>query len=242
MRLRILFLIIFIGFHAYSQDLDGILKMNIHERGGEDKLLKLNSYLIEGTLTTSEGEVPATIRMKHKVGYIFEFEVKGFKNYILINSAGGKRLIVALGSKEPKQMDYEEYVNYKSLMNIYGDLESTHSKDHVLEYSGEFDIEGTSCHLIQCRTHGVGSPHPKKIYVSNAPVRVVKESFILNSNEGEIEKSIMYSDYKMTPEGYLFPMKIKNFLGEFNVRSIKINPKFEDHIFLGLNHKLQNKK
>lgn len=233
MRLLILFFVTSIYFSAQSQQAENIINFYNHERGGTDRLLKLNSYIMEGVLMTPEGEKPARIKMKNKVGYIFEFEVqKGPKNYLLINSNGGRKLILASGSKESIEMKRDEYIAHKSKMNILGDMEYVHGRDQILELVGEADYNGQACDLVQVRYHTVDAPNPKQLYISKAPPRLLKESIVFNTLDGEMERTTTYEDYKVTPEGYLFPMKIKNEFGEFIVKSIKINPRIEDQIFL----------
>lgn len=211
---------------VFSQTIDEIIQNYSINFGGEKNMLSLTSIIMEGTYKTRGIDAPMTVTILNDKLYHKEYTIKGQRHYYTITANQGGYYLPSEGIKEFTEYSPEEIEMQRVKTYLLGDIFYAKNKHKPCVYEGTQDIEGISYHVLSVM-NGI-PPTTKKIYLNGQNFFMEKETILSINNQGqETEEATYYSDYQKTPEGYIFPMKIKDSKGEFIIKTIKTNPKVD---------------
>lgn len=211
---------------VFSQDAESLIAHYSLNFGGENRMMTLKSVVMEGIYKTGEVSAPMTVTIIQDKLYHKEYTVKGAKNFQTITPLQGGYSFPSEGVKEVVEYNPEELESLKAKTYLMGELIYAQKNHRPINYEGTQDIGGISYHVISLM---VGPPPAsKKIYLNSQNFFIDKETQVYLNNQGqEVEETTYYSDYQKNPEGYIFPMNIKDPKGEFIVKSVKVNPEID---------------
>ncbi len=229
MKFILTLLLTYFGSNLSSQDMvESLIQKNLLARGGIMKLEKLTSLKMELIETNAKVETPISITIKQNIGYKKEYSTATKKNYVeIINQKNSGISDPSTGIKGFMIKTPIEHESLKYKMNVHGWLAPKRQEGCLYEYSGEEESNGIVYSIITIRK--TANPGESvKIFINQTTFLIYKEVYV---NQDLSERVYTFSDYKMTPDGYSFPMTLGTPQGEIKVKTIKINPMIDNNIF-----------
>ena len=218
-KIVFVFSLLFSLTSVMAQTADDIINKNIEVLGGKEKLNSIKSIYMEGTSVMQNG---AEITQKTwKVnGKLFRQEISSamFNMATVVTDKEGWRQNPRNGGAfEP--MTAEMVTNMQTLMDCAGSFVDYAAKGHKVELLGKEDVEGISCYKIKLTfNNGKDATY----FFDAATYYIIRMSSKGGGGFGgggggrgpagaggaEQERSIDFSDYKKTEDGYVFPFKM----------------------------------
>lgn len=224
---KLLIVLLSIGFMSsqtlFGQvEIDQIIELNLKARGGKQLLSELRSIEMEMTMENPMGEITARTYTLNNKATRMEMDIMGTTNYFLVTTEGGWQHFPVQGMKEPKEIDQDRLMKMLKQLDLNGELYDYQNKDQMIEYTGEEDVKGEPCFVLTI-TSPERPDNPKKVYISQQTHLILKEEVDVETPEGIKTIETLFSDYKTTRRGYVFPMKIESPQGIAKVGKIKVN-------------------
>lgn len=213
---------------TYGQTVEDVIALNIKSKGGKEMINKLNSYEMILEAETPMGNIEMKQLAMDKVGWKQEMQIMGQNTYTLVNQSGVFMFNPMRGAMSPSKLDDEKAKPFATKLDINGELVNYAEKGIGIALEGEEEVNGEKCYILAITMSG-GSP--KKVYISKTTGHIVQEITVMDGPEGQMEMSMIFSNYKPTKEGFIFPMNINTTLGKATVKSIKVNHIQDKSIF-----------
>ena len=219
----------FINSQAISQTADEIISKHIEAIGGKERLLTLNTAIMDGILSVQGAEIPLKIFQANNKGSRVQIDFMGMSGYIINTMTEGWTFLPFQGQAAPEAMAADLVKEGADQLDIQGALLNYTEKGHKVEYLGKEDFEGTECFKLKINFKG-GSE--STMFFDPANYYVIK--LVTKSKAGgqESEQVQTFSNYQKTPEGFVFPMAMTGFgPGEVSFSKIEINAPIDDSKF-----------
>jgi hypothetical protein len=221
--------VLFIAVNANSQTLDEIIAKNIEAMGGKEKLLALNTMVMEGSMTFNGQSLPVKVTQVHNKASRFEITINGMLNYVIQTKDSGWTFFPIQGQTKPEAMPEATLKELSDQLDIQSILLNYKEKGHTVELEGKDDVEGTECFKIKVVTK---SGMQQTFYIDPANYYIIKVVTKTKANGQEREQAQNFSDYKKLDNGYVFPFSLTGFgPGELKITKVDINPKIDDSLF-----------
>jgi len=230
------YLAIYLALLAYSgaaqlsaQPVDEIVNKYIEALGGKEKLLSIKTIKMEGSLGVQGLEVGVTVTAVHMVGTRTDIAVPGMgEGFQIVNTTTGWNFMPFQGQASPQEITDAQHKASVNQLDVHGVLVNYSEKGHQVELLGKEMIEGAECYKLKV-VNKEGKIYT--LYIDTKTYYRVKSITNSPGAGGETETATTYSDFKKTPDGYVFPFTQSNARGTILFTSIEVNKPVNESIF-----------
>ncbi len=224
-------LLLLASAHAVNaQTVDEVIDKFITASGGKEKLMALNSLKMEGSLLTTQGaEVGILITVLNGKGSRTDISIPGMaEGYRIMTPTKGWNFLPFQGMTAPQEADEDQVKMQQSQLDLQTPFLNYAAKGHKVELLGKEKVDGADCYKITI-TYKNGKA--ATLFIDATTYYRVKSIINVKINGKDTEVVNTYSDFKKTPEGYLFPYSQTNATGTINYTTIEINKPVDENIF-----------
>ena len=213
-----------------AQTVDEVIDKFITASGGKEKLMALNSLKMEGSLLTTQGaEVGINITVLNGKGARTDISIPGMaEGYRIMTPTKGWNFLPFQGMTAPQEADEDQVKMQQSQLDLQTPFLNYAAKGHKVELLGKEKVDGADCYKITI-TYKNGKA--ATLFIDATTYYRVKSVINVKINGKDTEVVNTYSDFKKTPEGYLFPYSQSNSTGTINYTSIEVNKPVDENIF-----------
>lgn len=213
-----------------AQTLDEVVSKHITAMGGEAKMKSLNSQITEGTMSIQGMELPLKVINLNKKAIRIEFEAMGTSNIQVITDKGGWMFLPIQQQAAPVDSDPADLVDSQRDLDLTGELVDYKAKGHTAELIGKETVDGQELYKIKL-TRKDGSI--TNYFVDGTTWYVTKRTSNKSIQGQEIEVVENISDFKKTPEGFVYAAAIEQLpMGmKLNFTKVQMNPVLDEKIF-----------
>jgi hypothetical protein len=217
------------SIHIQAQILNEIINKNIEAMGGKEKLLALNSVSMEGTMSINGQNIPVKIIQLNNKGIKVTITVNGMDNYTIQTKDSGWRYLPIQGQTKPEVTPSAVIKETADDLDIQGALINYEEKGHTVELLGKDDVDGTECFKMRMVTK---SGLEETLFIDPSNYYVIKSVEKTKASGQEQEQTQMFSNFKKTDSGYVFPFSRTGFgPGELKITKIEVNIPIDESIF-----------
>jgi hypothetical protein len=212
-----------------AQTVDEVIDNYLAAVGGKDKLMALNSVKMEGTLTTQGFDVGITVTVLNGKGSRTDISIPGMsEGFRIVTPTKGWNYLPFQGQTSPEEAPEDQVKAQQSQLDLQTPLFNYAAKGHNVELQGMEKVDGADCYKLKV-TYNNGKM--ATLYIDATTYYRVKSVTTININGEDTEVETTYTDFKKTPEGYVFPFSQTNQSGTINFTSIEINKPVDENIF-----------
>ncbi|TBR20022.1 MAG: outer membrane lipoprotein-sorting protein [Chitinophagaceae bacterium] len=214
---------------SWAQTTDEIVEKYIAAYGGKEKLLQLNSVVMEGNLAIQGMEIPVKMSQLHNVGTRVDITVMGMSGYVINALTEGWMYMPFQGQTAAEAMPAEAVKESADGLDLQGLLVNYKEKGHQVEYIGKEDYEGTECLKLKVTSkNGVEST----MFLDPVSYYVIKNVVKSKASGQEADVVQTYSNYKKLENGYVFAFSMSGFGGgEISFTKIEVNIPVDPTLF-----------
>lgn len=227
--LSLLTLLIGVSACMQAQTADDIINKSIAAMGGLDKLNSIKTIYMEDSLNMGPAKLPVRVWMVNKKYLRAEFSLNGMTGFSILRNDSGWNFAPFQGQTKPEPITSDEvkkaqedlyatdaYINYKD-------------KGYKVTYEGKDDAEGSEAYKIKVT---ISDSVSQTFYIDPDTYYVIEVKDKRTENGKVVESSETRSDYKKTPDGYVFPMEVNSSQqGDMKTYVVKVNLSIDDKIF-----------
>jgi hypothetical protein len=214
---------------ANAQTVDEVVDKYIDAIGGKEKLLALKSIKMEGSLTVQGFEVGITNTTLHGVGSRVDISVPGMgEGFQIMTPTKGWDFMPFQGQSSPQEASADKVKNGQTQLDIQSPFLNYKEKGHTVELMGKEKAGGKDCYKLKLTTK---EGKVNTTFIDATTYYRVKTIGKANANGQEMDIEVEYSDFKKTPEGYVFAHAQTTPQGPLTYSSITINPTVDVNIF-----------
>lgn len=210
-----------------AQTIDDIINKHIEARGGLEKLKTLQSAVMEGSMNQAGNDVIIKIYVVNNKAYKTEFSVMGQTGYSIITNTEGWSFSPFGGATSPTPIPAEQVKESQYGLDMVGGFVDYKAKGNKVEYLGKETIDGKECFKVK-----LTRPNGKIVtYFFDSNYYIARTIINGTVNGQEQEVTTDYSDYRKTPNGFLFAYRRILPQGEMIFTKIEVNTKIDDAVF-----------
>lgn len=214
---------------VFSQTADEIIDKHLEALGGKEKLLQLNTIIMEGNMTVMGTEIPIKIFQVHNKGLRVEVSAMGMTGFIINTPSEGWTYLPFQGQANPEAMPAEAVKEAADQLDLQGSLINYKEKGHQVEYLGKEDFEGTECFKLKVNYKGGVEA---TMFIDPQTYYLLKQITKSKATGQELEQVQTFSNYTKLPEGYVFPFAQTGFgPGEISFSKIEVNKSVDEALF-----------
>lgn len=191
-----------IGAGAFAQDVNDIINKNIQAMGGKDKLSKLVSVYEENTTSVMGNDLNSKVWVLNGQGMRAEVEVMGSTIITVMTKDTGWMVNPMMGSTDPQPIPVDQLKASASRMDLRGQFLNYAANGYTATLVGSEAVDGKNNFKVKLSKEGEGD---YVFYIDAATYYVTKLSASVKVNGSDVTSDIAFSDYKTTPDGYVFP-------------------------------------
>jgi len=212
-----------------AQTADEVIDKYINALGGKEKLLLLKSVKMTGSLSVQGIDVGITVTVVQGVGSRNDISVPGMgEGFQVVNTTKGWNFMPFQGQTAPEEVSEDQVKASQGQLDLQGTLVNYKEKGSQVELLGKEKMEGADCYKLKLTNKG---GKVTTLFIdANTWYRVKSVSKTTTPN-GEEDVEIVYSDFKKTEEGYVFPFSQTNPRGTILFSSIETNKPVDEKIF-----------
>lgn len=234
---------IFMGFMfllfagvAYSQSVDDVIAKHIDALGGMEKLKQMKSVYMEGVSVMQNGnEISSKLWKVDKQLMRREINFGMGSAVTVVTDKEGWSSNPRNGNKfEP--LPQEAVQAQQAELDCAGPLVDYRSKGHTAELQGKEDFEGTECYKVKL-TLKTGRDITYLIDTKNHYILAMRTKGgmggMRRQGGGDTEVTVKYSDYRKTPDGFLFAhaMTVGGMGAATNYEVIEVNKPVDPKLY-----------
>lgn len=214
-----------------AQAVDEVIDKFIAAAGGKEKLMALNSVKMDGALTTQGVDVDIVITILNGKGARTDISIPGMpEGYRIMTPTKGWNFLPFQGMTEPEEAKEDQVKAQQSQLDLQTPLLNYAAKGHKVELLGKEKVDGADCYKLKIIYK---NGEAATMFIDATTYYRVKSRIKINVNGKETDLENTYSNFKKTPEGYVFPYTQVNPSGTLNYTSIEINKPVDENIFKG---------
>ncbi len=185
---------------AYTQTIEELQTNYIKALGGKEKIDGLKNIVMETSMQVMGMELPAKIWTVYNTATRQEIEVQGQKIITFIGKDKGWSINPLMGSTEAQPLPEEAVKSAAGSLSAGGELTNYKANGYTATYEGKDTVNGTAAHKIRLSKGDLVST----IYIDTSSYYLIRNITKATVMGQEVEQTTNYSDYKKTPEGFLF--------------------------------------
>lgn len=185
---------------AYTQTIEELQTSYIKALGGKEKIDGLKNIVMETSMQVMGMELPAKIWIVYNTATRQEIEVQGQKIITFIGKDKGWSINPLMGSTEAQPLPEEAVKSAAGSLSAGGELTNYKANGYTATYEGKDTVNGTAAHKIRLSKGDLVST----IYIDTSSYYLIRNITKATVMGQEVEQTTNYSNYKKTPEGFLF--------------------------------------
>lgn len=189
---------------AQAQTVDELQAKYVDALGGREKLSSLKTVYQETSTEVMGMTLPTRTWVIFGAAMRSEVEVQGQTIITYISKTKGWVVNPMNGSSVAQPMPDDAVKATATRLNAGGEFFNYKENGYTASYTGKEDVEGKSYHKIKLSKDGTEITiylDPESYYLA----RTISKSTMMGQ---EVEQVFNFSDYKKSPEGFIFPYKI----------------------------------
>ena len=217
------------SLHSHAQTADDIISKNIAAMGGLDKLNSIKTLYMEDSVNAGSMKIPVKIWGINIKAMRVEFSVTGMTGFQILRNDSGWGFAPFQGQKVAEPITADEVKKGQTELYLTDAFVNYKEKGYKVTYEGKDETEGSESYKIKVT---IGDSAAKTYYIDPDTYYVLQVKEKMTMNGKTVESTQTLSDYKKTPDGYVFPMETSNSgFGEMKTYVVKINSEFDNKIF-----------
>ncbi|WP_295127912.1 hypothetical protein [uncultured Chitinophaga sp.] len=217
---------------AMAQTVDDIVNKHVEAMGGAAKLKSLNTVYFEGNLTVPGAELPLKLYQVNNKALRLEFEAGGSENIQVITKEQGWVLMPVQNITSPTDLPAEQLKLAQRQLSLDGELLDYKAKNKKVELLGKETTDGQETYKLKV-TDAEGTS--TILLVDAGTYYLVGSEMTMNVQGQSVVIKSSFSDYKKTPEGYIFPHTTEQSVGGQSsgatFTKIEVNKPIDEAIF-----------
>jgi len=211
-----------------AQTVDEIVNKNITAMGGKEKLATLKTVRMEGLLNTQGTDVNLVITRSTLVGQRIDISAMGMDGYRINTPTAGWNFMPFMGQTSPEAMKDDQIKAGIAVLDIQGNLFNYKDKGTTVEFLGMEKVDSADCYKLKAT---LKSGKVMTYFIDTKTNYVVKTVNTQNLNGKESEVASIFSNYKPTADGYIFPWTNIATEGQIDFSKIEANVPVDAKIF-----------
>lgn len=191
-----------VGAVSIAQDVNDIINKNIAAMGGKDKLSKLLSVYEENTTSAMGNELTSKVWVINGQGMRAEVQVMGSTMITVMTKDTGWMVNPLTGNTDPQPIPKEALQQSASRMDLRGQLLNYKANGYTATLLGKEQVNGKDSYKIKLSKSGEAD---LLFYIDATNYYVNKLVTTVKANGSDLTSEIAFSDYKKTPDGFVFP-------------------------------------
>jgi hypothetical protein len=214
---------------AKAQTVDEVIDKYITAIGGKEKMLALKTVKMEGNLSVQGFDVGVVTTVANGIGSRTDISVPGMgEGYQIMTPAKGWSFMPFQGQSVPEEVSEDQVKAGQNALDIQSPFLNYKEKGNTVELLGKEKTEGADCYKIKL-TNKFGKE--STVYIDAVNYYRIKVVSTAEINGQKTEVSIVFSDFKKTPDGYVFPYAQTNPRGLVTYSTIEVNKPVDENIF-----------
>jgi hypothetical protein len=216
-------------FYVQGQTLDEIIDKYVAALGGKEKLLALNTAVMEGAMNFNGQDIKVKISQANYKAQRVDISFGGVSGYIIQTRDSGWQYLPFQGQQKAEPMPQDVIKETVDALDIQGPLLNYKEKGHSVELLGKDDVDGTECFKIKLISK---SGLEQTLYIDPVNYYIIKSTTKTHAAGKEAVQTQTFSNYKKLDSGYVFPFSASGFgPGELTFTKIEVNPPLDESIF-----------
>ena len=215
---------------AQAQTADDVVNKYIDALGGKEKLMLLKSVKMTGGLSVQGMDIGITVTILNGVGSRTDIAVPGMgEGYQIMTPTKGWSYMPFQGQSSPEEVNEDRVKSGQGQLDLQGSLVGYKEKGHQIELMGKETVDGAECFKLKFTNK---NSKVSTLFIDAKTYYRVKVVSTTNVNGEETEMETNYSDFRRTPDGYVFPFSQTTPNGTITYTAIEINKPVEESIFV----------
>lgn len=211
-------------FVSQAQTVDEIQQKFIDALGGKSKLATLKNVYQETDMEVMGMSMPAKMWIIYGTAMRQELEIQGQKIMTFVGPNGGWSINPMMGSSEPQPLPSDAIKQYIGMLDPAGELGNFKQNGYTATYEGKEAVNANDAYKIKLSKDSSETT----LFIDVATSYLSKSITKANAMGQQVEVTTLFSDYKKSPDGYVFPysLTINNpMIGEIKstVKKLEIN-------------------
>ncbi len=212
-----------------AQTVDEVIDKFVAAVGGKEKLMALNSVKMEGNLSVQGFDIGVTTTVLNGKGLRTDISVPGATDgYRIVTPTKGWNFLPVQGMTEPEETPEDQVKSLQAGLDLQSPLLNYAAKGHKVELLGKEKVDAADCYKLKV-TFKNGKI--ATLFLDATSYYRVKSVININMSGKDTEVATSYSDFKKTPEGYVFPYAQTNASGTITFTTIEVNKPVDEKIF-----------
>ena len=206
---------------AQGQTIDELQAKYVAALGGKDKIANLKNVVQEANMEVMGMQMPAKIWIVFGEASRQEVEIQGQKMITFISKDKGWMVNPLAGSTDAQPLPDDAVKSAAGGLSAGGELYDYKASGLTATYEGKDSANGQAAYKIKL-TKG---EYVSTIYLDASTYYILRNVAKTNIMGQAVEQTTNFTEYKKTPEGYVFPFSstISNpMVGEIKASIIKI--------------------
>jgi hypothetical protein len=223
--------IIATGFAAKAQTADEVVQKYVKAMGGADKLKASQTQYTEGVMIMGPMEIPLKRWVIQDKAMRLEFSVNGTDNIQVVTKNEGWQKMPIQREPTAKPLDKKMLELMQPQLDISGELYNYKAKGKKIVFLGKEAVDGVEMYKLNVinsnGTEGVA-------YINAATNYIVKTVNKINVKGADVELVTLLSDYKTTPDGYVYPATTAQTPSgiRISINKVEMNKPIPDSLFV----------
>ena len=216
-------------YNVQGQTLDDVIDKYVAALGGKDKLLALNTAVMEGALNMNGQQIKVKITQVNNKAQRVDISFGGISGYIIQTKDSGWQYLPFQGQQKAEAMPAAVIQETADALDIESPLLNYKEKGHTAELLGKDDVDGTECYKIRLVSKsGIDATY----YIDPSNYYIIKTTTKTKATGKEVIQTQTFSNYKKLDNGYVFPFSASGFgPGELTFSKIEVNVPVDNSIF-----------
>lgn len=218
------------AFDSKAQTVDEVIDKHVEALGGKEKLNSLKSVRMETNLSVQGMDIPVINTKVHNVGQRVDISAMGMDGYVINTPTAGWTFMPFMGQSAVEAMPAEQVKEGVDELDLQGLLYNYKEKGHTVELQGKETIDGVEAYKIK---HTSKSGKVRTFYVDATNYYLVRSVSKQSVMGQEQEVTYIYSNFKKTDDGYVFPFSVSGAFGQgdMTVTKIEVNKPVDEKLF-----------
>ncbi len=213
-----------------AQTADDVVNKYIEALGGKEKLMELKSVKMTGGLSVQGMDIGITVTILNGKGSRMDISVPGMgEGYQIMTPTKGWSYMPFQGQTSPEEVDEDRVKSGQAQLDMQGSLLGYKEKGHQVELLGKETSDGIECFKLKM-TNKNGKV--STLFIDAKTYYRVKSVTMATMNGEEREVETTYSDFRKTPEGFVFPFSQTTPNGPITYTSVEVNKPVDESIFV----------
>lgn len=212
-----------------GQTADEIINKNIEAMGGMDKLNSIKTIYEEDSLNAQGTKYPLKLWFVNKKCMRVEFSFNGMTGFMVRRSDSGWNFVPFMGQTVAEPMTADQVKKGREELYATDAFVNYKEKGYKVTYEGKDETEGSESYKLKV---DVSDSSSETYFIDPDTYYVIQVKGKRTVNGKVMETTETRSDYKKTPDGYIFPMEENSSdQGDMKTYVVKVNVPIDDKIF-----------